>query len=391
MKSNKKNGSTRDIYKQSQITSDPVVLGTNSRVKNGAVNNAEDEKYNNYYNDENEDVIKEDKLQILLNLFGSKIKIKYPLYDFEFLTASQFEDGYKLRVTCSEQTFDKQLHKFSGQAKELPTYPDLRGGMLSSGVINLSNLDDFKEKLKSYRTLSKSVKFSIDTNLLYLRFVTNTGLIKPSEVVLVDTVGNELIAKLNYKYSSKTLNAIKRSIKIKAQSDYIDELWNRRVKRSRKAAYIALREYKKLLDGVADELEEIEKSEADSRFNDMVIVKTLANFESEGHTLPVLLTADDAMADLCNAEGLEYIKFDMPHIIDADYCTSKQLIGLIFNLAVVLGFIQVNSVVLFGEFRGKSSNNPDQLKLKYLDNRIKNSFKRDLRICRRLMTLGIEK
>ena len=82
MKSNKKNGSTRDIYKQSQITSDPVVLGTNSRVKNGAVNNAEDEKYNNYYNDENEDVIKEDKLQILLNLFGSKIKIKYPIVKF---------------------------------------------------------------------------------------------------------------------------------------------------------------------------------------------------------------------------------------------------------------------------------------------------------------------
>jgi hypothetical protein len=343
----------------------------------------------NHDHGENDDIIKEDKLQILLNLFGDQIRISYPFYDFEFLTGYQHEDGYKIKVTCNEPHFDKQLHKFAGHAKELPRYSDLRGGMLSSGILKLSNLEEFKSKLKSYRDLNKDVKFSLDTNLLYLRFLSNSGLIKPSEVVLVDTVGKEIKAKLNYKYNPRVLRAIKRSIKTNAGN--IDELWNRRVKRSRKATYIALREYKTLLDGVADELEEVIDSAPDSRKNDIIIVKTLAQFESEGHTLPVLLTADDSMADLCNAEGVEYFKFDMPHIIEGDYCTIDQLLGLIFNLSVVLGFIQVNSVIVFGEFRGKSSNSPDELKIRYLDNRLKKSFQRDLRICRRLMELGIEK
>ncbi len=353
-------------------------------------NNQDDNEKN--YNQQlitQEDIIKEDKLQILFNLMGERIRISYPYYNFDFLGARVYEDGYKIKVTCSESDFDKQLHKFPGSVKELPTYSDLRGGMLSAGLLKLSNLIDFKNKLPGYRALSKEVKFSLDTNLLYLRFLSNTGLIKPSEVVLVDTVGKELLAKLNYKYSPKNLDSLKHSIRTK--TEYLDEFWNRRVKRSRKAVYIALREYRKILDGVADELNEVNESVADSRFNDMIIVKTLAKFESESQILPVLLTADDAMADLCNAEGLEYFKFDMPHIVEADFCTPDQLIELIFNLSVVLGFIQINSVVVFGEFRGKSSNNPNELKVKYLDNRLKRAFIRDLRICRRLMELGIEK
>jgi hypothetical protein len=333
--------------------------------------------------------IRIDELQILLNLFGKRINISYPLYDFEFLAGKLDENGYQLKITCSESDFDKHLSRHGGHARELPSYADLRGGLLSSGVLRFNNMAQFENKLKSYHNLSKDVKFSLDTNLLYFRFLTNYGLLKPSEVVLVKTVGNEIKAKLNHKYSSEKLSALKKTARF--QKQLLDELWNRRIKRSRKAAYIALWEYKYILDGIADELEEIRESKADSSDNDRIIVKTLAQLEREGHTFPILLTADDAVADLCNADGVEYFKFDLPHIIKVRSCTVKQLIGLIFNLAAVFGFIKVNSVFVFGEFRGKSSNNPDELKLEFIDKSLSSNFEQDLRICRRLMELGIER
>jgi len=339
--------------------------------------------------DEAEIKINIEELQILLNLFGKEVRIKYPLYNFDFLLAKEHESGYRITITCNERDFDKELAHFGNQKKELPAYSDLRAGLLSAGVLKYENFDEFLEKLKSYRNLNKDIKFSLDTNMLYFRFTTNNKLIKPSEIVLVETVGDEIKAKLNYKYNPNKLAAIKKSAKV--QKQLLDELWNRRMKRSRKAAYIALREYKMLLDGVADELEEVKQSSADSRDNDMIIVKTLTHLECAGHTFPILITADDSMADLCNAEGLEYFKFDLPHLIDADYCTAKPLAGFIFNLAVVFGFIKINSVIIFGEFRGKSSNYPDELKLEFLNENLQHDFERDLRICRRLMKLGIEK
>jgi hypothetical protein len=339
--------------------------------------------------EENEVRINVDELQILLNMIGSEVRIKYPLYNFDFLLARIHESGYDITITCKDQDFDKGLAHFGNQRKELPSYSDLRAGLLSSGVMRYENFNEFGEKLKSYRNLNKDVKFSLDTNMLYFRFITNYKLIKPSEIVLLETVGDEIKAKLNYKYNPNKLAAIKKSAKF--QKHLLDELWNRRMKRSRKAAYIALLEYKMLLDGVADELEEVKQSSANSRDNDMIIVKTLTHLEREGHTFPILITADDSMADLCNAEGLEYFKFDLPHVIDADYCTPKPLAGLIFNLAVVFGFIKINSVIIFGEFRGKSSNYPDELKVEFQNKKLQHDFERDLRICRRLMKLGIEK
>jgi len=64
------------------------------------------------------------------------------------------------------------------------------------------------------------------------------------------------------------------------------------------------------------------------------------------------------------------------------------MLRLIYNLAMVFGVIRLNSVVVFGEFRGKSR--IDELKLRFLDEELHRNFERHLRICRRLIGLGIE-
>ena len=94
------------------------------------------------------------------------------------------------------------------------------------------------------------------------------------------------------------------------------------------------------------------------------------------------------MADLCEAQGVEYFHFIIPHAVDAERCNANNFINLIFNLACVFGVIKLNSIVIFGEFKGK--NKLDELKLRFLDEKLYERFEKHLRICRRLMKLGIE-
>ena len=65
------------------------------------------------------------------------------------------------------------------------------------------------------------------------------------------------------------------------------------------------------------------------------------------------------------------------------------MLELVYSLAVVFGVIRLNSTVIFGEFKGKSRH--EELKLRFLDEKMLEEFERDLRVCRRLMALGIEK
>ncbi len=61
---------------------------------------------------------------------------------------------------------------------------------------------------------------------------------------------------------------------------------------------------------------------------------------------------------------------------------------LLKSLAVVFGFIKLNSIIIFGEFKGKTQ--LDTLKIRFLDEKIFKECQRDLRICRKLLALNIE-
>lgn len=144
------------------------------------------------------------------------------------------------------------------------------------------------------------------------------------------------------------------------------------MKRSRLAC-IALSECRELRK-YAIEIEGIEASTIDKEANDLIIVKTLRKFEKERAAMPVLLTADRQMTDLCEAEGVEYFNFRLPHAVTADFCSPSSMLRLIYNLAMVFGVIRLNSVVIFGEFKGKSG--IDELKLRFLDDELQQNFEK---------------
>lgn len=325
-----------------------------------------------------EAVVSTDELQILLNLVD-EISVMYPLYKhFDVIKAEPEDMGYRLKVMQGEMDFEEQnFHE------ELPSYSDFLQCLLAAGVIQYANQEVFDEHLKAYRTLSKPLFLSPDTNVLYHCFLTNSSSIDLRKVLLIDTVKEEIEASLNFKYSPAQINEIKKNARY--QQFLLNELINRRMKKSRLAC-IALAEYKELRK-YAVEIEGVERSTNDKEQNDLIMVKTLRKFEKERAALPVMLTADRQMADLCGAEGVEHFLFTFPHAVQANFCSSKSMLRLIYNLAMVFGVIRLNSVVIFGEFRGKKG--IGELKLRFLDEELCEEFEKHLRICRRLMDLGI--
>jgi len=69
--------------------------------------------------------------------------------------------------------------------------------------------------------------------------------------------------------------------------------------------------------------------------------------------------------------------------------TPRQFRNLLFRLAGVFSFIKLNSVVLSGEFKGKAK--PGELKALFLDEKVSVEFKREVKVCRWLMGVGIER
>ncbi len=332
-----------------------------------------------------EEVIGSDELQILLNLVDD-ISVMYPLYSrFQLFEARYDGDGYRLSIKQGEVDFEKQQSHFDHLAEEMPSYSDFIECLLTSGVISYENIDEFIDVLNSYRSLKKRVYFCPDTNVIYHRFLTASSHVKSGEVMLVETTREEIESSLNFKYTSPIISELKRLARY--QPFLLDEFINRRMKKSRLAAYIAMKEYRELRRH-AIEIEGMERSSDDKEANDFIIVKSLRRFEKERSAIPVLLTADRQMADICEAESIEYFHFTIPHAVDADYCDSDSLINLIYNLSCVFGVVRLNSIVVYGEFRGKKGF--DELKLRFLDDALYDEFNKHLRICRRLMKLGIE-
>ncbi len=161
------------------------------------------------------------------------------------------------------------------------------------------------------------------------------------------------------------------------------ELSNRRTKRSRKAAYIALKEFERLKDRVI--IAESVKEPAHN--NDEVIVKSLKRYDDMTPTLLVFLTADIAITDVAEMEGLEYFLFRYPREnLGRHDVSAYQLRTLLFNLAAVFGVIEVNGIKVFGEFGGKGGLN--ELKLVFPEeNRLYHEFGFHLRLSRKLVDI----
>lgn len=184
----------------------------------------------------NDAVIREDELQILLNSLD-EINVTYPLYEGDILVARPEGIGYSLDLLASRETFQGWLAEYEPIAAELPNYADFLECMLASGVARYANQAAFDAMLTSYGQLKKAVFFGLDTNLFYHGFATNNPEIDHASYLIVETVRDEIAYAINRKYPAKKIEEM--VAHAPGLRDYIKELENKRMKRSRKAAYLA--------------------------------------------------------------------------------------------------------------------------------------------------------
>ncbi|WP_342676525.1 PIN domain-containing protein [Methanofollis sp. UBA420] len=333
------------------------------------------------------EVVEGRELAVLANLFAEGFTLSYPVYGTDLLSARPAGDGYAITVLCRYEDFFDGAERFGEHAQEMPLFTDFEECLLASGITAYENLDEFATRADLYRGLRKDVYYGVDTNLLYHRFVTVTGALQPEETILVDVVRQEIEYVLNHKYSARLISELIASAPEKEW--IIAEFENRRKKKSRKAAYRAMAEYRALRDR-AILLESGQKATHATRENDQFIVRALRRFEEERFNLPVLLTADAAMADLCDAGGLEYFLFRAPYHARPRTVSPQALLGFIADLAVTFGVVEIEGTCIFSEYGGKG-NNADAFKLTFIDEHLHTEFALDVDVCRHLLALGIER
>ena len=333
-----------------------------------------------------EETAKKEELPILLNVLDEPLEVTYPTANLPLFESRRTRSGYSLSQTCTRDSLEALSTSSDELKSEVPDYGDMIECLLSSDVIKHSNIDYLKRNINVGQGFGKRRTFSPDTNILYHRFISNSTLIDPRDVVLVGAIRDEIEASLNHKYTPEQIVAMKRTLPYNRL--LIEELMNRRMKESRKAACLAKIEYQWLRRG-GIEIESYEKPTANTEENDRIIARTLTKHNKENNSNVVMLTADKSMTDLCEMEGLECFYLETPKKIGPEIpdLNARQMRSFLFNLAGVLGFVKMNSVIIFGEFKGKKD--PEEIKLRFLDEKVFNEFSRHLKICRDLMKLGI--
>ncbi|MDI9644265.1 MAG: hypothetical protein QFX35_03475 [Candidatus Verstraetearchaeota archaeon] len=326
-------------------------------------------------------IIKEPELQILVNLF-EEVEIRYPVTHLPLFDCRWGGKDYRIK-----SRFDRGSFTIADEDAYLegPSYSDVIECLMSSGVLGFTNVEEFRKRLEAYRNHRK-VFFALDTNMIYRRFVSNTGLIDPNECLIVSTVRDEVTSVHNFKYSQDWVQQMKRAAPF--ERGLLEELVNRRMKKSRKASRFANRELLALAG--ATNVDADERFTGEEGQGDRIIARTVSRFVRERGVQTVMLTADCSMVDICEAEGVEYFLFEMPKEVPPELgCNDSRLIRLVSDLASVLALVKLNSVILYGEFRAKRDK--DDLKAVFLDRLLGDEFKVDLETCRRLLSLGMSR
>ncbi|MEN3051850.1 MAG: hypothetical protein ABC596_08590, partial [Candidatus Methanosuratincola petrocarbonis] len=232
-------------------------------------------------------IVDEDELQILVNLFLEDFELTYPITHLQLFKCSGEKGRYRLSTDLTQESFSI---RDEDPYLEGPSYFDILECLMSSGILGFANMDEFKERLKAYRAY-RNILFALDTNMIYRRFASNTGLLDPKECIIVSTVRDEITSVHNYKYTQEQVIQMKSVAPF--ERGLLDELVNRRMKKSRKAFRFANKELKAL--SAAMSLEASERFSGQEGEGDRIIARSVSKCARERNAQIVLLTADSSM------------------------------------------------------------------------------------------------
>jgi len=329
------------------------------------------------------------EIQLVLNQFDrTRLEVSSPLHGLDVATLEANQTRYRFLHLAGPDDFETPgIEAWGAEIDETPLYTDLLDSLLYAGVARYENIGAFYERRRMLQTLSKGVRFVLDTNTFYHGFPEWSGL-DGDEFMIPDVVRDEITSGLNWKYRPGDIATLKRST-LRANAALLDELANQRTKRARRATHFALAQLQRITDD-ATQLQSNEGSTSDKEENDARIVRTARAFEQEKNRLPVMLTADQNLATLCKAKGVEAFLFVLPRENLPGSTGFGEVCRWLYALAAVWGVVKVNSVLLFSEWRGRADLRYP-VKARLLNETMANGCIRDLQLCRELGSLGIER
>lgn len=330
-----------------------------------------------------------DEIQVVLNQFeGGRLDVSSPLHGIDVARLEARENGHRLRGIAGPEVFEvPHVTAWGAAIEERPLYTDLLDTLLFAGIVRYGNFEEFLDRRRMLKTFKRGVRFVPDTNLFYHGFPSWSGL-DGEELLVPSLVKDEITSGLNRKYGQEDLAILRRSTP-KGNSSLLDEFVNQRTKRARRATHFA----RSSLQAITDKAEILHCDEpltTDREENDARIVRAVRASQSERQRVPVLLTADQNMSTLCEAEGVESFLFLLPRDDLPKTARFAEVCRWLYALAAAWGVVKVNSVLLFSEWRGRADQRYP-IKARFLNETMANGCIRDLQLCRELRGLGIDR
>lgn len=355
-----------------------------------------------------ERVVSRDFLMVLLNELNavgkSSFHVKYPFYD-----ANLFDFHLDFKITNPveregmEELRSEHMPDSEFLLNDLPGYNELENTFLSCGLIDYSNWEEFRKWMedlvsdsKDPRRMPGSLCFAIDTNILYNKLFSDylpskeLGFdLKDMDIVVSDVVREEISSRIRYKYRSTNLRKMRR---VFHNSHLLDEFLNRNMLSTRKAK-LAQQELDTLTRELSAPRVEGGSLSEDKEARDLEIVKSYRVFSQRCGMNVALITTDQNMADHAKNAGLMYHTLVYPSEtykggdVDPWAC-----LELFHDLAVKFGVLVLTGtgVILFGEWRGKTSQDYTQERLKLVIDEgasVHDELVRDLDLCEKVLRI----
>ncbi len=355
-----------------------------------------------------ERIVSRDSLMVLFNELYSRRKdsfhVKYPFYDINLF---DFQSDFRIANVVGKERLQEirseHIPENSFLRDDLPGYQELESSFLSCGLLDYDNWDEFKKWMsdlvadsKDPRRMVGSLSFAIDTSVLYNKLfsaylpVKDLGFnLDEIDVVISDVVRGEVSSRIKYKYRSSDLQDLKQVFRNRR---FLDEFANRNMLGTRKAKLA-----QKELDTFTRELSaprvaggEVPK---DNEERDIEIVRTYKVFSQKCGMNIALITMDQNMADHAKNGRVMYHTLVYPReAYKGGPIPPWSCLQLFHDLAVKFGVLVLSGigVVVFGEWRGKTSQDYTKEKLKLLideNSVIHNELVRDLDLCEKMLRI----
>ncbi len=317
----------------------------------------------------------------------------------------EFKDENYVVSLRGKSAFDyrSQLKEY-WDSSEIPGFLEYKDCLISSGLINFENWDDFVEWIDYlYRTetdptlSSRSIFLSIDSNLAYFRLIsrrfpikTKSGTVRAEDFdfLLSSIVEGEIDHHIRDKYNNTDLKMMGMYTKI---GDIRFNFRNRGKLMTRKAKF-ATQELTYLRSKLNSARIKGNPSKTDSEKNDIRIVESLERFSWTRNIVAALISADRNMGSHAENSEIPYFILEIPSSTDRrQEVSSPVILNLLHDLALTFGAIKLPEiqVTLFGIWGGKTDADYREEAVRAWVNPgsiLKDNIKRDMDVIESLIT-----